>query len=428
MGAFLVSINSWTVMMSRGAFEANLVTLFIPLGIYLFLKKKYNLSALVFGLTLFTYHSAKLITPIVVFGLVAIFWRQLQRIDIRKLMFPLLILLLFIAMFAYSQVVGGAGRINERIIFQGALEEGAKAKIELIQKGTNPTFAKLLHNKYQVVAQRFVTNYLQYFSFRFLFTRGAAETTYGMIPGVGVLYIFEGILLLGLIPAVFDKRTRKIVLIFLVWLFVAPIPAALATGVGFSANRAEAMVPVLQILEVFGVYGLGVLLSRFDKKVISLASFVFALFVIFQIQHVFRVYFTSSPLVAAPGMLSGNIEVAAWLYQNSDGKNVIISRKLSEPQIYVAFANKWDPGNYQNATRDWKVETWVDQIPVYSLGKYTFKNIDLKTDIKIPNTLVVGLPEEFLPGQTPVKIFYFPDGRKSIEVLDTSLKQYASTN
>lgn len=428
LAALLTSVSSWVVMMSRGAFEANLITLFVPLGIYLFLKERYNPSALVFGLSLLTYHSAKIIVPVVITSLVIVFWRELRKRPLRSYILPAVIFILFGLILIYSQILGGAGRINERIISQGALEEGAKTKIELIQNGTNPTIAKLLHNKYQVIVKRFITNYLQYFSVRFLFANGPAETTYGMIPGVGVLYIFEGILLLGLIPAFFDKKVRTALLPMLGWLFLGPLPAALATGVGFSANRAEGMIPALQVLEAFGAYGWSVLLSRLDKRAVSLVAFGLAFLIGFELQKTFKTYFVNSPVVAGSGMLSGNLEAADWLSQNSDAKNVIVSRKLSEPQIYIAFANKWNPIDYQNAAKSWKVETWVDQIPEYRLGKYTFKNIDLKTDVNLPNTLLVGRPEEFLPTQNPVKIVYFPNGRESIKIVDTSQKLYASTN
>lgn len=427
ISAFLVSISSWTVMLSRGAFEANLITFFIPFGIYLFLKKKFGWSALIFGLSLFTYHSAKVIAPLVIVGLIITMWKDLKASETKQYFFPIGILVLFTGLFVYSQIIGGVGRINERIIFQGALEAGAAAKIESIQKGMNPVLARLIHNKYQVVAQRFISNYLQYFSVKFLFKQGPAETTYGMIPGVGALYIFEGILLIGLIPAILKKETRKTVLVLLGWLIIAPIPAALASGVGYSANRAEGMIPAFQVLETFGIYGWVIIFSRFDKKILSMISFSFALLIAFELQKTFKTYFVNSPLVAGKGMLAENLESVGWVSQNSNGKNIVISRELSEPQIYVAFANKWDPSDYQNSTKNWKVITWIDQIPEYRLGNYTFRNIDWKTDKYLGNTIFVGKPDEFPSTVKAVKSFSYPDGRISIMVIDISRSLYAKS-
>ena len=80
--ALLLAISPWHVMMSRGAFEANLTTFFLPLGILLFLKGLKNpkfllWSSIVFGLNLFTYHSARLVAPVL---LIILIWNQVEFI------------------------------------------------------------------------------------------------------------------------------------------------------------------------------------------------------------------------------------------------------------------------------------------------------------------------------------------------------------
>ena len=62
IASVLLAINPWSIMMSRGAFEANLITFFLPMGIYFFLKglkenKFFVWSAIFLGLNLFTYLS-----------------------------------------------------------------------------------------------------------------------------------------------------------------------------------------------------------------------------------------------------------------------------------------------------------------------------------------------------------------------------------
>src|SRR3972149_9847803 len=71
MAAFLLALSPSPVSLSRGGFEANLTTLFIPLGIWAFLKglerpKWMLLAAVSFGLNLFSYHAARLFTPMLV--------------------------------------------------------------------------------------------------------------------------------------------------------------------------------------------------------------------------------------------------------------------------------------------------------------------------------------------------------------------------
>jgi len=363
IAAVLLAISPWHVMMSRGAFEANLITFFVPLGIYLFLEKKYNLSALVFGLTLFTYHSAKLIAPVVFVGLLLIFrFKKLVAIAIFAGFFALML---------YTNSLGGGKRIAERSITAGALEEGAKVKIELIQSGMNPILARALHNKYQVTAKRFINNYIQYFSFRFLITKGPAETTYGMIPGLGVLTYVEMIGLVAfLVHLVIIIHFRSGMWLLIAWLLIAPVPAALATGVGYAANRAVAMIPALQILAAMGIY---FLLGKYKKSVYIIAALGVIGLGIF-----LNKYIVESPEKSAKGMLAGNLEIAQELVGKSGNyDNMVVPRSWSEPHIYIAFAAKYDPLKYQEASGGWKYEeigvNWVDQMPEYSLGKFTFK-------------------------------------------------------
>lgn len=414
VAALLLAVSSWHIMLSRGAFEANLITFFLPWGIYLFLRQKYNLAALVFGLNLFTYHSAKLITPIVFPALILITKKV-------KLYSVFLFSLFLIAMF-YSFQIGGGARVAERSIFQGALEEGVKAKFELIRKGMNPTLARLLHNKYQVVAKRFINNYFQYFSWRFLFIQGPAEATYGMVPGLGVLYLFEGVLLLGLVPLMFKKELRVVIWLVVGWLLISPLPAALSTGVGYAANRAAAMISPLIILETIGVSGWSLFLRKLNKKLLVISAFVFAFIVFTEIAGAAKIYFQDLPRLAAKSMLYGNLEVATWLKENSADEQVIVSRALSEPHIYFAFANVWDPAGYQKNTRSWNYEeegvVWVDQMQSYTLSNYFFQGLNWEENVGKSGALLVGKPGEFPKNVIPEKIIYYPDGTEAVYVVD----------
>lgn len=421
--SLLVAISPWHVMMSRGAFEANFITFFLPFGIYLFLKglKDYRYliySSLVFGLNLFSYHSAKFITPVIVVGLIIIFFKDLKKISIKKLTAPLGIFSALLILLTYTFSLGGGARIAERSIMQGSLEEGAKIKIESIQNGMNPIVARILHNKYQVTLKRFVSNYKQYFSVRFLFSKGPAETTYGMIPGFGVLYPFEILLLVGLIVAIFERQNRRLLISLFLWLLIAPVPAALSTGVGYSANRAVSMIPVIQIILSFGLIGWINIFKKMDKKYISILFVSFGIFAVYNFYQFINIYFINVPPLLAKGMLYGNLEAFYWLKDNAnDDINIQISRRLSEPHIYYAFAFKTDPKIYQGSTKNWFFEdmgvNWVDQMGEYSLKNVIFKNIIWDQDSKMENLYFVGRPEEFPSDIKAEQVIYFPDGTVS---------------
>jgi 4-amino-4-deoxy-L-arabinose transferase-like glycosyltransferase len=435
--AFILAVNPWSVMMSRGAVEANLISFFLPLGIYFFLKglrdnKFFVWSAILLGVDLFTYHSAKLITPVVLIGLIYVFKRQLKKIGVKRLLLPLLIFLVFFIGLLYTFKIGGGSRIEERSITQGALEEGFDERMVAIGKGENSKVAKVFHNKYQVIVNRFVTNYFQYFSPKFLIQSGAGDASYAMIPGVGTIYFLEGLMLLGVIPLLFmERKTRNLILILLLWLLVTPLTAALASGAGYSGNRAGGMLPVLQIVESFGFMGWAILVKRFDTRLTQFAGLVFSVVFVFEIYNFASTYFKIQSTLVLKQEDYGSIQAAAWLESNSNGRNVLISRSLSEPQIFIAFANKWDPADFQKSANKWDFDgsklMWVDQLSSYSLGNYTIKSIDWKTDIN-SNALLVVKADEFSGTQIPIKAINFPDGSPDIYIIDPGQKTYAKGN
>ncbi len=435
--ALLLALNPWHVMMSRGAFEANLITLFIPAALFFFLKglkdsKFLVLSALSFGLSLFTYHSAKLIAPVVALAVFVIFLNEIKRIQAKKLIAPLIVILIFSIGLIYSFQLGGGSRISERSITQGALEEGAEEKIRLIQMGENPIKAKIFHNKYQVILFRFIHNYSEYLSTKFLFTTGAMETYYGMIPGIGAIFVFEGLFLIGLVPLVVNKKSSKIILVIIAWLLVSILPASLASGTGFSGNRAEGMLPVFQILETFGILGWITIFKKFNNKIKIIPLFILIAFSVYEISGFGKSYFKNQSNNVYHGMLYGNLEVSEWLSKDASGRNVILSRSISEPQIFVAFVNKWSPLDYQKATQGWDLKNnnvvWVDQLPEYKLGRYTIRSIDWKKDKLLKNTIIVGRPDDFPKDFVATKNFYLPDGTVNLVLVDLNQEKYAESN
>lgn len=437
----LLAISPWHVMLSRGGFEANLTTVLIPLAIYLFLKglkkpQMLTLSAFVFGLNLFSYHSARVVTPLILLFLVFAFWKSVKRLDKKPLAISLLIFTSFFVLMAYTFSRGAGARVQDISVLSGALEEAAPQRLALINKGLSPNLARLVHNKYRIAAKRFISNYRQYFSLKFLFLDGPAEATYGMIPGRGVLYWFELPFLIGFVILFLKSKKKGLLFLIVGWLIISPIPAALAMGRGYAANRAATMIPAIQVVLALGAVSLHTFARRVLRpKLISYATaeyvFLSLIFFVFFI----RDYFANPPLTSAKAMLSGNLEAAQWLKENaSKTRQVIVSRKLSEPHIYVAFAHKWEPADYQKETEDWtryrrEGLLFLDQLGEYSLGNYTFSDIDMESSQE-ENVLLVGRPGEFPEdiGAMVIKTFYYPNREPAILIVDPGLEVYAKTN
>lgn len=438
IASLMLAISPWHVMLSRGAFESNLTSFFMSLGILFFIKglksKNYLiLSSLAFGLNLFSYHSARLVTPLIFTFLFLIFRRELRGISPKVRIFSMLVFALFLSSAFYTLLIGGARRAQDISIFSGSVREASEQRSVAIFSKVNPIVARLLHNKYQVLLRRFVDNYLQYFSFEFLFVSGPREATYGMLPGRGVLYWFELPLFIGFLYYLFKNWKNRVTLLIVFWLLVAPIPAALAQGVGYAANRAATMLPVLQIALAFGAYTLQTKFLSIikDVRLVRLGIFIYSITILLSIFYFFEDYFLVSPLKSANSMLYGNLEAMLWLRDNSiDKEKIIVSTRLSEPHIYVAFANSWDPSDYQKYSKAWQGYKrqnilFLDQLPVYRLGKYAFRRIEYSNDRLLTNSLLVGRPDEFPKEVFPIKSISYPNGGDAVLIVAPGDKSYA---
>ncbi len=441
LASFFLAISPWHIQLSRGAFESNLTSFFLSLGILLFLKGLKNArylpwSALIFGLNLFSYHSAKVVTPLIVGFLIVMYWRRILKKfqdDVHsRWVYPFAVGLfaVFIILTAITFFQGAGRRASDVSIFGGALESQAAGRLEAINGGMNPTAARVLHNKYFVIADRFFYNYRRYFSTDFLFKNGPREGTYGMVQGIPVLYWLELPLLLAFLVYAFRNRKEKYIQFIVFWLLVAPIPAALTQGVGNAGNRAATMLPALQMASAVGAYAIyQYSISRASRALVRGAIAVSALIV-----AVSFIKFTGNYIISAskhaPSMAYGNLEVSTWLSENAgDYSKVVVSRKLSEPQIFIAFGHKWDAVDYQKQTVEWrryKEENlkFLDQLDGYSLGKYSFGSI-YPDDFTRLNALLVGRPDEFPKDANVVKKFVYPDGKDSIWVVKTNGIVYA---
>jgi 4-amino-4-deoxy-L-arabinose transferase-like glycosyltransferase len=440
LSAFLLAISPWHVQLSRGAFEANMITFFVPLGILLFLKglqnSKYLLwSAFVFGLSLFTYHTAKVVTPLIVGFIIVLYWNRIKKLSAKLNFVAILIFSVCIILTGITFLNGAGKRAADISIANGALESQSLDRLAAIQGGLSPTLSKIMYNKYNVIASRFIQNYTSYFSYEFLFVSGPREGTYGMLPGFPVLYLFElPFLILWVVYSIKNYR-KKHIWIIIFWLLITPIPAALTQGVGHSANRVASMMPVIQICSGIGIY---YFLTFFNSKrsphvVRTLAMTCLSLIVFVSFIGFLKKYVLFSPGVLAKPMLYNNLELATWLRDSESQKHIIISSSLSEPHIYIAFVNSWDPTIYQKEVQDWgryreENRTFLDQLPTYSLGKYTFKHLSRQDLINSEPALLVGRPDEFPSSMAVVKKFVYPNGAPSIIVVSPDAQIYAYKN
>lgn len=433
--SLLLAISPWHIALSRGAFEANLTTFFLSFGVLLFLKglEKPRLliwSSVVFGVNLFTYHSAKFVTPVIVLILILLYKKTLFKVDKKLLINSLVIFLFSIVVTAYSFSMGAGRRANDINIYNGSLVQAFDERMRLSNSGYNKYIAHIIYNKYTITLKKFYVNYVAYFSPRFMFIKGPAESTYGMVQKVGVLYWVEVFSLLAFLYSTLRFKNKE-GLFLVIWILLSPVPAALSSGVGYAANRVAVMMPAIQIASAFGfVFILQTILKAKPGLKKIAVVFVFGWLAIGFSTFIGK-YFLHPDIVIEKQMLSGNLEAINYVSENYPQDKILVSTGLSEPHIYWAFNGRFDPGQYQKDTQIWYYKSrglpFLDQLPEYKLGATTFKRIDWKKD-PVRFDVILGRPDEFPKGILITKVFYYSDATAALYLVETKNQTYAKVN
>src|SRR3989304_8296042 len=100
VSSFFLAISPWHILFSRGGWEGNTATFFIVLGLWLFIKtlqkpKLFVLSSISFALSLYTYHAARVIVPLLMLGLTFIYFKRIKT-NIKPFLLAGLLALVFL--------------------------------------------------------------------------------------------------------------------------------------------------------------------------------------------------------------------------------------------------------------------------------------------------------------------------------------------
>ncbi|TSC63857.1 MAG: glycosyl transferase family protein, partial [Microgenomates group bacterium Gr01-1014_93] len=188
--AFLAAITPWAIVLSRIALEAQLALFLTTLGFYLFLlglkkRKLFILSAVFWGLTIFSYNSSRVVTPLLLITLGIFYWKELKNFKKEILISVLIFLTFFIVALPKALLQDSSARYR----WTSILDEGAINRINEL-RGTSalpPPLTAATYNKVTYVVPEILKNYVSHFDPRFLFLSGGSNYQFS-VPGSGMFY------------------------------------------------------------------------------------------------------------------------------------------------------------------------------------------------------------------------------------------------
>ena len=441
ISSLFVAVEPWSLFLSRGAFEANLALFFFVSGMYSFLKsyKKpfYSiLSTISFGLSVWTYNSYRIFTPIMLLVLFVIYRKEIIKVFIsnRKLTTYYLSLtaILFIPMFwQLLHPIGQARYGRVAIIDDGAIAQIIEARNN---SSLSPILTRFLYNRPTYFIQKFIENWASHFTCSFLFFKGGSNFQFS-VPGQGLLYLINlPLFFIGFLHLIFKvlKEKNKEYLFVLAWLLIAPIPSSL-TREAPHVLRAITILPVPMILSAIGINSLfNIRYSQFNKlRYILIFGYLIVLFI--NLKVYLQRYFIDYRSLYSWSWQYGYKEVVDYAKQNYNKYDkVVVSKIYGEPHEFFLFYSKWNPSFYQNDPNlirfnqsNWY---WVDRFDKFyfvndwDIPKEEWESFKLESGTSFncmgQKCLLVTNPENSPKTWSKLKTIDFLDGKSAFELYE----------
>lgn len=372
LGLFVLAVyllSPWSIIFSRGAFESNLAFFFLTLAIYLEVislinnKVKYLfLSSVLYALSVYSYHSEKVLAPMLFFAIYFCYKDKSDKIKIgwNKILLGF-VLFCFLSFPQYSLFRLAAG--NTRI------------------KSTSIIKTKEIHDilnnpiKLYPFIERQSSLYFAYFSPRNLFFDPDPLKTRA-IPEVSTFYFWMVIpYFFGLFRLLKEKKQTKKLLFSL--LIISPIPASI-TGDPFATLRGLPLLLPLSILIGLGIEKIYKLI--FKKKIFY---FIFISLFLLSLSFLVRNLFFIFPNEKYLEWNFGYKQLVEEM-QKFPNTNFLFNDVIGDNYAEILFFMKYPPEEFQ------KQQNKIDLSKYYGEGdwKNTFKfgNIEVrpivwKTDV-----------------------------------------------
>lgn len=388
--AFITALNPYNIHFSRGAWETNILTFELVAACFYFYrylnrqKNKYLLfSAILFGLTLFTYQAGKMISLFLIIILLVLHFKSL---NLKKIILNFIIPLgIFAIPIAYGLLFNSnSNRLKVVSLFSYPRSE---TETQTIINETNKLDYSVFYSQPMFFVRNLFFRYFNHFSPRFLAFEGDWQNPRHSAPYIGViLYPSLIFLCIGLLFGLSRKKIDKLNLFFFLWLLTAPIPAALTRDSIQAVRSMSFSIPLIYFISL----GLFAFFEKFKSKIIFL--FVIAVYLLSFIYYG-DLYLNHLIQKNPIDYLYGYKQAIDYVQKNQSRFNQIyLTDYYQQPYIYYLFFSKYPPIKYQQQAN--LEEASLDTGKVKVIDNIRFETAQFNFIKDHPGTLGIFSQEE----------------------------------
>lgn len=315
--ALFLAVSPYHIHFSRGLWENNFALFFLTAGLSLFYVgiKKSNylipLSFLFFGLSFYSYHSAKIVVPLVALLVCMINIKELPR-NKTVLMSSVLVVLFFGLLLIKDTRILGFARMTQ-----------TKFSDEQI---------KTAGGKYKLV----FNNYMKHFNYEYLFDKGD-QGPRASVKVIGEFYKIDLVLaFVGFLFLIYRKKWQAL-LIILLWLLLSPIPSSVSSIEPSAIRGIFMVVPVL----LLSANGAGALVFLFKNKFLRVGIVLIVVGILSREVINYLNYYTKVyPIKEAIEWQYGMRQIVEYSESNPNVYKMYVDNIRQQPYIYFLYYGK----------------------------------------------------------------------------------------
>lgn len=419
LAAALLAVSPWHIYYSRLASESLIGLFFLISGMWLFLKMLKGswrwaiLASLVLTISIYSYHSLRLFTPI--FIMCSIFIEFGRKKAGKKNLIYFTVLSVILSLPLLYLILEGSANVRASMTFLSQdIDYTRYIILDHIQR-SGENFLLFFF---------WIKRFLNYFQPNFLFFSGLNMTTAATF-GLGVLYLYElPWFILGIIGLVSKKIENKPLIVL--WILLGIAPATL-TNNEQSPVRSLIILPMLILVVAIGASSFFQIINRLKNRYLKLSvQLSYALFILIIFTQAFLIFVVHFPVQKGEAFMEGTKETVLYALANKEKYQEIVYDPyrgieapyiVNIPHMYFLFYSKYDPFTYQTIPKNFGQE-------FFNFDKFTIRRIDWRVDREKQGVLFIGspwsLPRHDLKAGEILKEIYLSSGDLAFLIVSPS--------